>query len=112
MSNKVSAFLKPPPKHKAINPAGLLMSTRWQSPDSGTTPSGARSRAEMAQQGLVALGQVQPSQREVVVLAIFDELPVSEIAKIYDVTADAASMRLKRALDAWRRSMSTCELSG
>jgi RNA polymerase sigma factor (sigma-70 family) len=69
---------------------------------SDTTPGRAAERTEQVQRMLVALDELRPNYREVVTLAFFDQLSVSEIAERLGVSRPAASMTLMRAVNALR----------
>jgi RNA polymerase sigma factor (sigma-70 family) len=72
---------------------------------SGTSPHSAVERAELAAQLIAELGRLKPQHREVITLAFFDQLPVSEIAAQMGVSRPAASMLLIRAVQTLRRHM-------
>lgn len=67
-----------------------------------TTPGRAAERAEQIQQLMQKLSLLRPNYREVIVLAVYDQLSTVEIAERLGITRPAASMLLKRALDALR----------
>ena len=69
---------------------------------SDTTPGRAAERTEQVQRMLAALDQLRPNYREVITLAFFDQLSVSEIAEGLAISRAAASMLLMRAVKALR----------
>ena len=78
----------------------------WQFiPVSGTSPPSAVERAELTRRLMLELGKLKPTYREVITLAIFDELPMRVVAERMRTTRPAASMLLIRAVQALRRSM-------
>ena len=62
-------------------------------------------RAELTERLISALGRLSAQYREVITLAFFDQLPVSEIAQQQGVSRAASSMLLLRAVQALRRSL-------
>jgi RNA polymerase sigma factor (sigma-70 family) len=74
---------------------------------SGTSPASAVERAELADQVMAELGRMRQKDREVITLALFDQLPIGEIARQMGVSAPAASMMLLRAVRTLRRSVAT-----
>jgi len=86
----------------ALSDAGPL----WQFLSaSDTSPPSAAGRAEQAARLMAELGRLEPQHREVITLAFFDQLPMSEIARRMDTSRPAASMLLIRALRTLRRNM-------
>jgi len=78
----------------------------WQFiPVSGTSPPSAVERAELTRRLMLELGKLKPTYREVITLAIFDELPMRVVAGRMRTTRPAASMLLIRAVQTLRRSM-------
>ena len=72
---------------------------------SGTSPPSAVERAELTRRLMLELGKLKPTYREVIALAIFDELPMRVVAERMHTTRPAASMLLIRAVQTLRRSM-------
>lgn len=74
---------------------------------SGTSLCTTVDRAELTERLISALGRLQEQQREIVTLAFFDQLPVSEIARQRGISRAASSMLLLRAVQTLRRSMTS-----
>ncbi|MFQ5503058.1 MAG: RNA polymerase sigma factor [Phycisphaerae bacterium] len=72
---------------------------------SGTSPLSSMARAEAIRRIIVDLGRLKPSHREVITLAFFDQLPLSEIAERLDKSRPAVSMLLIRAIKTLRRNV-------
>lgn len=72
---------------------------------SGTSLFTAVARAEMAERLIAALGRLQPQYREIITLAFFDQLSVSEIAQQQGCSRPAVSMLLIRAVQVLRQAM-------
>ncbi len=74
-------------------------------------PAGSRSprskadRAEAIRQVMAELGGLEPTYRQVITLAFFDQLAVTEIAEQMGRSRPATSMLLLRAIKAIRRNM-------
>ena len=62
---------------------------------------------ELTERLISALGRLHEQQREIVTLAFFDQLPVSEIARQQGISRAASSMLLLRAVQTLRRSMTS-----
>ena len=115
VAHKVSDFLRGHGEGKLAMGAGSLDSTvgalsnaapLWQFLSvSGTSPHSAAERAELAARLISELGRLKPRHREVITLAFFDQLPVSEIAAQMDLSRPAVSMLLIRAVQILRRNM-------
>lgn len=86
----------------AFSQAGPL----WQFlSQSGTTPLSAIDRNEQATRMMDALHELRDDQREIIILAFFDQLSTSEIAERRNIERPAASMQLIRAIKALRRKI-------
>jgi RNA polymerase sigma factor (sigma-70 family) len=72
---------------------------------SGTTPPSAAERSEQAARLIHELGRLKREHREVITLAFFDQVPMSEISGRMSISRPAASMLLIRAVQALRRAM-------
>ncbi len=72
---------------------------------SGTTPPSAAERSEQAARLIHELGRLKPEHREVITLAFFDQISMSEISGRMGISRPAASMLLIRAVQALRRAM-------
>jgi RNA polymerase sigma factor (sigma-70 family) len=72
----------------------------------GTSPSSAAGRTELVARFFSELGNLKPEYREVITLALIDELPTRNIAQKMGISRNAAAMLLKRAGQALQRSMS------
>ncbi|MCK4340466.1 MAG: sigma-70 family RNA polymerase sigma factor [Phycisphaerae bacterium] len=73
---------------------------------SGTSPGSAAARAEQIARLMAELGQLKPRYREVITLAVFDALPMAEIAREMGLAQPATARQLlKRALLTLRRKM-------
>jgi RNA polymerase sigma factor (sigma-70 family) len=70
-----------------------------------TSPGSVVARAELAQRVMCELGRLKPEHREVIILALFDQLPISDVAKRMAISRPAASMLLIRAVRTLRRQM-------
>ena len=66
---------------------------------SGVTPSLAAAEDEFRKQLMEALDEMNPLDREVLVLRHFEELGNAEVARALDIQPDAASKRYLRALE-------------
>jgi RNA polymerase sigma factor (sigma-70 family) len=115
VAHKVADFLRGHGEGKIVMGGGSLDSTvgafsnagpLWQFLSvSGTSPHSAAERAELAARLIAELGRLKPQHREVITLAFFDQLPVSEIAIQMDISRPAVSMLLIRAVQTLRRNM-------
>ena len=72
---------------------------------SGTTAPSAAERSEQAARLIHELGRLKPEHREVITLAFFDQVPMSEIAGRMSISRPAASMLLIRAVQVLRCAM-------
>jgi RNA polymerase sigma factor (sigma-70 family) len=72
---------------------------------SGTSICTAIARAEMTERLLAALGKLQAQYREIITLAFFDQLSVSEIARQQGSSRPAVSILLIRAVQMLRQAM-------
>ena len=80
---------------------------------SGLSPSSAAGQADQISVVLTALGQLKSEYREVVTLALIDQLTTGEIARQLGVTRRAASMLLLRAIRTLRgQVLGTSEFGG
>jgi RNA polymerase sigma-70 factor, ECF subfamily len=64
----------------------------------GASPSSAVGHQERAQRVRQALAQLHDGEREVILLRIFEGLTCREVARVLDVTAEAAQKRYARGL--------------
>jgi RNA polymerase sigma-70 factor (ECF subfamily) len=64
----------------------------------GTSPTSAFERQERAQRVRQALARLNDSEREVILLRIFEGLASREVACVLDITAEAAQKRYARGL--------------
>lgn len=104
VGRKVADLLKERGEGKRDPPIASLDSTVATLPDasplwqflsgSGTSPLSAVQQAEQAARLLSKLGRLELWHREVITLAFFDQLPISEIAERMNISRPAASMRL------------------
>ena len=65
----------------------------------GTTPSRALQRSELAEKVHVALQMLKPRHREIILMRHFDGLSFNETAEVLGVEKNAAEQRYVRALD-------------
>ena len=72
---------------------------------SGTSLCTAVARAEMTERLIGSLGRLQAQYREIITLAFFDQLSVSEIARQQGSSRPAVSMLLIRAVQMLRQAM-------
>ena len=72
---------------------------------SGMSPKSAASQRESIERIMTELGRLRPLYREVIALAFFDQLPVSEIGQRIGLKRAAASMLLLRAVRTLRRNI-------
>lgn len=63
-----------------------------------TGPSRAYARDELRQRVHAALGELKPSDREILWMRHFDDLPFREVAAVLGISEDAAMQRYSRAL--------------
>lgn len=80
-------------------PLGQLLSA------GGKTPSSAAAQADETAAVLEGLAALKPEYREVITLAIFDQLPTRDIAERMNISRPAASMLLIRAIKTLRRNL-------
>jgi RNA polymerase sigma factor (sigma-70 family) len=73
---------------------------------SGTSPSSAAGRDELVAKLFSELGTLKPEYREVIMLALVDELPTRAIAEKMGMSRNAVAMLLKRASKALRQRIS------
>jgi RNA polymerase sigma-70 factor, ECF subfamily len=71
----------------------------------GTTPSRALQRAELAEKVRVALQMLKPHHREIILMRHFDDLPFKEAAEVLGVEKNAAEQRYVRALEKLKREL-------
>lgn len=69
---------------------------------SGTSPSGGALRAELRQRVRSALEQLDPGDREILVMRHVEQLKVSEIATLLGISEGAVKMRRLRAAERLR----------
>jgi RNA polymerase sigma-70 factor (ECF subfamily) len=68
----------------------------------GASPSGEFLREELGRQVREALGQLRPDDREVLVLRFLEQMAISEVAAVLEITEGAAAMRQVRAVERLR----------
>jgi RNA polymerase sigma-70 factor (ECF subfamily) len=68
----------------------------------GTSPSGRALRAELRQRVRSALDQLDPGDREILVMRHVEQLRVSEIASLLGISEGAVKMRRLRAAERLR----------
>jgi RNA polymerase sigma factor (sigma-70 family) len=71
-----------------------------------TSPSSAAGRGELVARFFSELGRLKLEYREVITLALIDELPTRAIADKMGMSRNAAAMLLKRACNTLQRNMS------
>jgi RNA polymerase sigma factor (sigma-70 family) len=74
-------------------------------PASSLSPRSKADRAESIRQVMAELGGLEPTHRQVITLAFFDQLAVTEIAEQMGLSRPATSMLLLRAIKAIRRNL-------
>ncbi|MBU0616078.1 MAG: sigma-70 family RNA polymerase sigma factor, partial [Planctomycetes bacterium] len=79
---------------------------------SGTSLCTAVARAEMTERLIGSLGRLQAQYREIITLAFFDQLSVSEIARRQGTSRPAVSMLLIRAVQMLRQAMTAPRETG
>lgn len=72
---------------------------------SGTSPLSAADRADAFARVMKELGRLKPEHRDVITLALCDQLSTTEIAEQMDISRPAVSMLLIRALNAIRKKL-------
>lgn len=77
--------------------------------DTQLTPAAAIVRKEMEQRFLAALGQLDDSDREIVIMRHFEHLGNGEVAQALGLTPPAAGMRYLRAIRRLREILGTDE---
>jgi RNA polymerase sigma-70 factor (ECF subfamily) len=75
--------------------------------DAELTPAAASIRKEMEARFLVALGQLEEADREVVIMRHFEHLGNGEVAEALGLSAPAAGMRYLRAIRRLRELLGT-----
>ena len=80
--------------------------------DTGTSPDGQAIRAEARSQVQKALDQMDPVDREVLVLRHFEELSNQQAAQILNIKEPGASLRYVRALERLREILKDVLSSG
>ena len=113
VARTVAAFLRQGAAAKNRRPVRSLDSSIIEDSVSGAlrdflqasalTPRSIAARAELVRRVVAALGELKPEHREVITLAFFDRLSMSEIAERMQLARSAASMQLVRAVRALRR---------
>jgi RNA polymerase sigma factor (sigma-70 family) len=116
VAHKVSDLLKQRGMGRSGHRAQSLDSTVAELSDAGplwqflsvgdTSPSSAAGRSELVARFFAELGNLKPEYREVITLALIDELPTRDIAEKMGISRNAAAMLLKRAGQALQRNMS------
>ena len=76
------------------------------------SPRSAAVNAETLRLALAALGRLKAEHREIVTLAFFDQLSMSEVADRLGITRPAASMLLLRAVRSIRQSLTDADDPG
>lgn len=79
------------PDHSAVELAGRIACP-------GSSPSQAFAKRELREKALAALGDVDPDDREVLVLYYLEELTIPEVAAVLGIAEEAARSRRRRAL--------------
>ncbi|HPM23384.1 MAG TPA: sigma-70 family RNA polymerase sigma factor, partial [Phycisphaerae bacterium] len=79
---------------------------------SGASPHSAVDQAERIARLMSELARLKDSYRQVITLAFFDQLPLSEIAEQMGLSRPAASMLLIRAVQALRQQVADLNTSG
>lgn len=72
---------------------------------SGFSPGSVAARREQIRNLLAQLAALKASHREVITMAIIDQLPISEVAERMNLSRPAASMLLFRAMKTLRKNM-------
>jgi RNA polymerase sigma factor (sigma-70 family) len=116
VSNKVATFLRGAVKNGGGDRGARSLDTTigslsnagplWQFLSaSGTSPLSAADRADKAARLIAELGRLKEDHREVITLAFFDQLSLSEIGARLNLSRQAASMLLLRAVRILRKNM-------
>lgn len=71
----------------------------------GTTPSRALQRCEIAERVKSALERLKPTHREILLMRHFDDLPFKEAAEVLGIERNAAEQRYVRALERLKREL-------
>ncbi len=74
-------------------------------PADGTSPSSLMGRSEQIGRLMAELGRLRANDREIITLAFFDQLPLTEIAERLGMSHSGASMTLFRAVKSLRRNL-------
>ncbi|MCB9855759.1 MAG: sigma-70 family RNA polymerase sigma factor [Phycisphaerales bacterium] len=72
---------------------------------SGISPGSIAARRELIHNLLLSLAAMKDTHREVITMAIIDQLPITEVAERMNLTRAAASMLLFRAMKTLRRNI-------
>jgi RNA polymerase sigma-70 factor (ECF subfamily) len=96
---------------QARNAGREVSCSRWSAPEASSatlaawlvgrlsSPSHAAARAELCSQLHTALDQIEPLDREILVLRHFEQLTNAEVAHVLGIQESAASKRYVRALE-------------
>ncbi|NOG53027.1 MAG: sigma-70 family RNA polymerase sigma factor [Planctomycetes bacterium] len=121
VSHKVADYLKQPRSPEAVrgeaSPASPHGNVRWSDRSSmitlwrlvsagGPSPRTRYEQQETLSQMLSALSTLKDSYQEVITHAFFDQMLMSDIARMMGMSRPAASMLLIRAIKALRQEMS------
>lgn len=106
-SRRVADFLRAQPAADGHGPGGGNGWVRNNADslhlvDSTLTPRRRAERIEEVARLIEALGRLQPEQREVIVMAYYDQIETHEMAERLGVSRPAAAMKLLRATRALR----------
>lgn len=94
---------------QSLSQAGPL----WQFlSGSGPSPSFLAMRGEHVASLMTGLGGLKPEHREVIALAVFDQLGATEVAERMGISPKAASQLLIRATRKLRKNMASCIKAG
>lgn len=89
----------------SLHGATTTMFMRELIPATSLTPRSAAVRAEGVRHTLGELSRLKDEYRNVITLAVFDQLPMAQVAERLDLSRGAASMLLMRALSALREGV-------
>ena len=92
-------------RRKSQSRLGVIQRLRSEHPDSPPEPETVVLRRDEEREMLAALAQLRPNDREVLRLAIWEELPRAEIAEILGCSSNAVNVRLHRATQRLRKSL-------
>jgi RNA polymerase sigma-70 factor (ECF subfamily) len=81
-------------------------------PDLGPGPDDRLIERGLAERIQSALNALEPHDRAIIQMRIWDDLTFAEIGRKFDTSEDAARMRFARALDRLRRRMRSSDAIG